>query len=121
MNIAIKLSNYNLDENFFDVAPSNEELVFHLENSVRDAITRQLGLCNQDSVFVLRWVKLAQYVFKPNAVTINTIIDGSPHFVVIKRILSIGKDIYFIEDPLETCFYDEHFHFHEVKYRTQNE
>ena len=67
-------------------------------------------------MYVADWITVGHYTFKPNAVTVNDIVDGVPQFGIVVLILSVEKQLYFIEELLETIHYDEHFHAYAVKH-----
>lgn len=119
--MAINLKNHVINK--FDVTgPAEEMLVKEFVDPVCDAICGQTGVCRNDSIYVLKWVKVGHYCIKPSAVTVNSVdSEGIPHFGIVTDIISVNDCIYFVENVLLTSHYDDHFHAYSVSYPSQRQ
>lgn len=116
MALAVKCMYQKFGIDGIGVGPTRQVFISSLGDSMSDLISSKLRMCGQDHVFVADWLTVGHYTFKPNAVTINAMLEGVPQFGIVVLILNVEKKFYFIEESLETIHYDEHFHAYAVKH-----
>jgi hypothetical protein len=100
----------------YEAGPSEEVFVGDFAIAVGDAICKETKVCRSDTVYLLGWVKIGHYVFKPTAVAVNSVRDDVPQFGVVTDVIAIDRQIYLVQALLETIHYDEHFHAYAVKH-----
>jgi hypothetical protein len=116
MALAVKFLYQKFDSYGKTVGPTRQVNVNSLGDLMAQFISSQLSMCAQDHVFVADWITVGHYPFKPNAVTVNDMIDGIPQFGIIVHIINVEKKFFFIQELLETIHFDAHFNAYAVKH-----
>ena len=100
----------------YHIGPSDEVLPCSFDDDVNAVVCQALHVCSQDSIFIVKWLKVGHYTFKPRCVVLCAITEGYPHFGLLSKIIALQSDAFFVVELLQTVHYDEHFHAYAVKH-----
>jgi hypothetical protein len=114
MALAVKFLNPTVN-NAEAVGPARQLTINSLGGTMCEVVCRELKMCSQDYICSADWVSFGHYFFRLNAVMVNSICDGTPQFGITLNTVTVDKEVYFVEELLETVHYDEHFHAYAVQ------
>ena len=103
--------------NHYDqIGPSQDVLLCSLDDDSAAVISHALHICKQDNVFLIRWISIGHYTFKPHCVALCAVLDGQPQFGIVTKIVGLQSSIFFVLEMLQTLHFDQHFHAYAVKH-----